>query len=326
MNTSDIKSKQVELWQACDNHCVFCYLGEDNRHTPDELKISVLKQVIDILNDESTFKEYNNMSYIGGEFFQGQLHNPEVKKLFMEVMRKTAELLRNGTLKSTWIACTLTRADQSDLYETMDLFKDIPSDGVTGVWLTTSYDTMGRFHIEQARINWENNIKKLHETYPNIKFNTTMILTQDLIEKHLANKFSFTEFMDKYHTNLFFKQPSPGFIKNKGIREGIPFAEERVPNMFPKRETFLRFLSKVCRESPYLYDKLFNIKYRADELNRNFNDPKLQMVQITRHKDSKQEYDRVPLAPCGHLIEYCTYVDSDACMLCDKERIKESLS
>ena len=44
------KSIMFELWTECNNLCKFCYLGANNRSTPDKQKIRNLKKVIGILN------------------------------------------------------------------------------------------------------------------------------------------------------------------------------------------------------------------------------------------------------------------------------------
>ena len=143
-----MKSLQFELWQECNSRCKFCYLGPENRKTEDSIKLKTLKKVYEKISDPKTFDEFDNLSYIGGEFFQGQLANPEVKELFMKIMSKTADYLREGTINSVWLCATLTLGDQKDLYEVLDLFKDIKREehASNGLWIISSYDTIGRFH------------------------------------------------------------------------------------------------------------------------------------------------------------------------------------
>ena len=63
----------------------------------------------------------------------------------MELMSKTAALINDGTISSTWISATLMIGQQADLYECLSLFKDLNK-----VWILTSYDTIGRFHSTKA--------------------------------------------------------------------------------------------------------------------------------------------------------------------------------
>ena len=136
------KQLQFELWEECGNGCKWCYLGNNNKYTPKEVKLNSLQNALDKIQDLSNYPEFDTLSYLGGEFFQGQLKDQEVYDKFMELMRATADLLRQGYIKEVWIYATLTIGSQKDLYDTLELFK-----GMTDrFWLLTSYDTMGRFH------------------------------------------------------------------------------------------------------------------------------------------------------------------------------------
>ena len=229
------------------------------------------------------------------------------------MMKKSAELLEKGILNQVWISATLTIGHQEDLYETIELFnkKD-------GLWILTSYDTIGRYHTPKMLETWEYHVKNIKEKYPEIKLNTTMILTQDLIEKYLDNTFSFKDFMEKYHSQVFLK---PCYkIDKYGDKIN---ANKFLPKFFPKRNDLIKFLVKFKNNEPlWMYEKLFNINFRADELYRNQNDGQ-QMVLSVRHKDSYTEtiagQDRK--LKCGHEEGYQAYIDSDACIICDKEMI-----
>lgn len=313
------KQLQFEIWEACNNKCTFCYLGKENRCTPDELKLSALKKVRNKIADKSLYPEYNTLAFIGGEFFQGQLNNPEVKSEFMELMKDAANLLNQGIIEYVWICATLTIGDQKDLYETLNLFpkKD-------GVWILTSWDTKGRFHTEKMLENWQYHMKKIHELYPEIKLNTTSILTGDLINKYLNNEFTFKELGQEYNTEFFLKQCGLGAFSSKEKMNEV------VGDFFPKRKDFLKFLSKFKRqESELLWNKLFNVNYRADTLYRNFNDKNKQMSLNIRNKNSKSEVEEASneneclVNPkCGHSISYQAYIDSNKCVLCDKQMIE----
>lgn len=321
------KSLQFELWHECNNICKFCYLGQENRRTPTDTKIKTLTATLEKIKDRSIYQKYNNISFIGGEFFQGQLSDPTVKSLFMQIMDEAATLLKEGVIDSVWLCATLTIGAQEDLYETLEKFKDLPEqpNSPNGLWICTSYDTIGRFHIKQAEENWQYHMKNIHEKYSHVKFNTTIIITQDLVNKYLNDEISFEDFMNEYNTALFFKQPSPGDSKVDGVshEDAKKNMEARLPGFFPIREQFIRFLIKFLDEYPVMYDKLFNIKYRADELYRNFNNPDDGfMLESVRHKGSKIEIDGEEVNPvCGHLMHYCAYIDSDKCVICDRNNI-----
>lgn len=303
------KQLQFELWQECNSLCKFCYLGHENRFTPDELKINSIESALEIISNPSTYNEYDVLSYLGGEFFQGQMKNPEVKTKFMELMKKTAELLENGTIRNVWIYATMTIGEQKDLYETLKLFNK-----KEGLWILTSYDTKGRFHTPKMEENWDYHMRHIHELYPEIRFNITSILSEDLIDKYLDGRFSFKDMMEKYHCAFFLKQCGKGNYTKEEMNKILP-------NFFPPRNKFIKFLRKFRNEeSDLMWTKLFDIHYRADMLYRNHNIKDKQMESNPRFKDSKKEEavrdDQI--LPCGHLDNYQAYIDSDKCCLCDK--------
>lgn len=321
------KSMQFELWQECNSLCKFCYLGKENRCTPNRLKEKVLDATFEKISDLSNYEEYDTLSFIGGEFFQGQLADQTVREKFYKIMNKAHWLMKNGYINSIWMCATLTIGEQKDLYEFLDIFSDIqPTTPNGGVWICTSYDTIGRFHSEKMHDNWKYHMKNIHDKYPHVKFNTTMILTGDLVAKFLNDEFSFTEFSKQYNTNFFFKQPAPGHFGYSGDMESKQRMEEYLPNFFPKRSDFLQFLSKFSQTNPEIFSHLFNIEFRADDLYRNFNDEERLMVWNHRFKDKKEETnvpDDMALNKCGHLLQYASYIDSDKCMICDRDNILE---
>jgi len=312
------KQIQFELWQECNSKCSFCYLGKDNNFTPDELKISAIEKAYDKISDLSIYPEFDTIAYLGGEFFQGQMKNPLVKEKFMQLMEKTAWLLNNGYIKHFWLYATLTIGDQKDLYETLKLFENHKGD----LWILTSYDTMGRFHTQKMEDNWDYHMRHIHELYPDIKFNITTILSEDCIDKYLSGELSFKSMMEKYHCAFFFKQCGAS-------NETKAVMNKRLPHFFPPRAKFIKFLKKFRQEeSDDMWNKLFNIYYRADELYRNFNDKDRQMTLSIRHKDSVNEIEtnceyEMLTNKCGHLLSYAAYSDCDGCVVCDKEMIEE---
>ena len=312
------KIMQFELWEECNSRCTFCYLGNNNRHTPDKVKINSLNNAYTEISNLSNYPEYNTIAYIGGEFFQGQLNTPEIRMKFMSLMEKTAQLLREGYIEEVWIYMTLTIGDQRDLYDTIKLFE-----GVTDkLWLLTSYDTQGRFHTPKMEDSWKYHMKHIHELYPDIRFNTTTILSSDCIRKYLNDEISFKQLGEEYHTTFFFKQVG---CESCSAQE---YNQIYHTDFVPTRALMLQFLHKFkAQESELMWDKLFNIFYRADLLYRNGNDIEESMVKNIRHKDRGAELEiesekhkvETLVADCGHLMSYHAYSDCDGCVLCDKE-------
>lgn len=116
------KQLQFEIWEECNSKCKFCYLGKINLLTPNHVKLKSLQLILDKISDLSIYDEYDVISYLGGEFFQGQLNTPEIKELFFKLMEKTAWLLENKYIREVWIYATLTIGNQEDLYKSLEYF------------------------------------------------------------------------------------------------------------------------------------------------------------------------------------------------------------
>lgn len=335
------KSFQWQVWPYCNNGCKFCFLGEANSQYIKERQhtsLNDLSKAIDALD----FNEYNNISLIGGEFFQGQLRDPETKKLFFNVIRKMFQLYADKKIGSIWLTCTLTIGDQKDLYELLELAKSMkvfPVEGYdsSGLWLCTSWDADGRFNTKGSKENWEFHMKNIKEKYPWIKFNTTVILQKAFIDLYLKNGFKPKEFMEKYHTSIFYMQPCLVGItemmlksENGETLEGQAFSDhwlklkqdfQKKYEFFPKRKDFIRFLTKYSYEDRDTFMKLFNIKYRSDEIHLNINTEEHDRV-IKRVKDGEGPEESFPPAmSCGHVYNYAPYIDGNQCCICDRDAL-----
>ena len=309
------KSIQFELWHECNNLCKMCFLGLENRITPIETKIRSLKEAIE---GAKTFKG-DIIAIIGGEFFQGQLNDPEVHRLFYEFINIVINKLNTKEIEVAWVTATLTDKTPKDLIEFLTFTKE-NWNGNGELLLCTSYDTIGRFHTEQKKLNWEENMLLIPQIDPRIGLNTTMILTNDLIKKYLNNEISFLDFTTKYNTGIMIKHPNSGPYKN------LQDMEKGLPGFVPERKNTLRFFKKLKLKEPFIFDTcVFNVNRRADEcIKRNNNG---QSYIDLRDKLGTNEYalddEKSQTMPCGHSSLYRCYIDSDACMKCDFLAIRD---
>lgn len=320
-----LKSLQFELWEDCNSGCTFCYLDKF-RKTSDEIKIESLKKTLTKISDMSIYQTYNVLSYIGGEFFQGQLQNPEVKRLFFKVIQKTAEISDAGFLEQVWISATLTIGEQEDLYKAISYFKD-----KSKVWICTSYDVAGRFHTNKMLYTWEHHIFKLKELWPEINLNSCIILMGELVKQYNSDIFSFKNFMSKYQTNIFLKTPGVPCTAIVSLNKKQEINKDLKIEFFPKRSDFLKFLIKFkALEGEYMYDKIYNIDCRADNMIKNTNDDhqienmsiRVKNIDMNEITEVNHTIKKLPTNPCGHLLRYAPYCDSDACFICDKMMIQ----
>lgn len=347
LNNYKRKSFQWELWEYCRNHCQFCYIGADNLDTKAKRQLTSLRELKEIL-DNFDSNTYNNVSLIGGEFFQGECHTKEIEDKLLNILKQITMLYENKQIGSSWLTVTLTLGNQELLYKYLDWCREnkyfLPNKDYnsSGLWLCTSWDAKGRFHTKAYLDNWEYHMLNIHKKYPFVKFNTTIILTEPFLDLYLNNEFSFKKFGKKFNTTFFLKQPGLGTrfdVRKFGYNEEHP---DEVPyekahwmakqeankyyrwNFFPHRKKMLDFLEKCKREDNIIFDRLFNIRYRADELRKNLNDldtnRKTQRDKNSPIEATDQDSD---LNWCGHIYNYVCYIDDkdwkhQHCCMCDK--------
>ena len=303
---------QYELWRECNCNCTYCTLGFDNHKTDNELKLQSMQTAIDEMKNFEP-NEHQTVGFIGGEFFQGQLNTPEIKSKFMELIKVANDLLNNHIVKDLWLNASLLIGNQKDLYEAIDLIDD-----KTKLWILTSYDSIGRFHTPKMLETWQYHMKNIHNLYPEIKLNTTSILTGDNID--------IKEFKATYHTNLFLKTTvKPGHLSHLSKQE----INDKIGNFFPTQERFQEFLfTFYMREGAEEYHNLFSNDLRADEVRKNYNIDTKRNIKFIRDKQTLEETidlidEHIDNLSCGHSTIYQCYVDSDDCCICNKQEIGE---
>lgn len=322
------KQLQFELWQDCNSKCDFCYLNWFNVNRTNAYKLERIAHVRSILDDDSLYETYDTISLIGGEFFQGQLQDPQVNDAFFALIHKLKTLLDSGKINCIWIMVSLLIGKQPDLYRCLEMFGDDPR-----VWFNTSWDIHGRFKSEKMCVTWEEHVSNIHRLYPHINVNTTIILTHELISAYLNGEFSFVDFRERHKVHLFLKPPAYNTTTTQMYErlhgEVIPHGEKQMfssligSQFFPNRKEFLQFLAKFKNEMGEVeYENLFNINRRADDVYRTDSTGCTEAL-VHRQKKEKDLGDAgCDVNPkCGHSTYYQSYIDSDECMLCDKNYI-----
>ena len=322
------KQLQFELWQDCNSKCDFCYLNWFNVNKTNEYKLHRIAHVQSILEDDSLYETYDTISLIGGEFFQGQISDPQVNDAFFALIHKLKALLDAGKINCIWIMVSLLIGKQPDLYHCLDVFGNDPR-----VWFNTSWDIQGRFKSEKMQLTWEEHVTNIHCLYPNVNINVTIILTHELLSAYLKGEFSFMDFRERHGVHLFLKPPAYNTTTAQVYKrlhgEVIPNGEKQMfsslieSQFFPNRKEFLQFLAKFKNEMGEVeYDNLFNINRRADDVYRTDSTGCTEAL-VHRQKQERDLGDAgCDVNPkCGHSTYYQSYIDSDECMLCDKNYI-----
>ena len=351
-----IQALQFELWPDCKNACKFCYLTGTRRTTTVDEKRSNLKDALATLKNEELLKDYNAVGFIGGEFFQGQLHN--VENDWYRLIEYTKTLLEAKKIRELWIATSLISPNFGDLHGTFGRFDYDKLEDDQRIILCTSFDTLGRFACDveledipeeeipaileekgfetieelQDYLNldplgvaaWLDAIDELKEKYPKLIIHVEVILTQDVINKMIKNSDYFDFLTDKGYI-VDFRYPSitrsdcPTVTGIKDYREKLLERREQFPENFfiESRSTFLKFI------------KIFKNKYGVSKVEDLIHQPEMRSRRLKIYVDDAEIEDRWNdtrdiYSDCGHLVDGKCYVDSDKCIYCDLERLLEN--
>lgn len=309
---------QIELWEECNSRCSFCYLGNNNKQISDIQKIQNLNNAINRISNDALYEYVDCLGFIGGEFFQGQLRNEQVKEKFLALMTIASKKLIEQKICEVWISASLLIGNHEDLYQTLDIF----SSNIDKIWLLTSYDTIGRFHSDKQKLDWIQNIQKIKNKYPTINVNITSIVSGDFIERYISKTLDLFEIAGRFNCSCFLKPTAriAGFIDDKIALNQI------IPDFFPSRAKMLKFLMQFKMNEPsFMYDKLFNMSCRASYLELYGHRQKFAHRIKANYQEELDEGNDISnqMLPCGHSVQYQCYVDSDKCLICDKQTIQQ---
>ena len=97
---------------------------------------------------------------------------------FLKILETCIKLIKEGKLdKLNFWGTNLIYADNKDLRDTLKLFDD--NGLIDHIDMSSSYDIVGRFS-EISEKWWWNNIEWLGKTYPQLKIDVGIIMTQPL--------------------------------------------------------------------------------------------------------------------------------------------------
>lgn len=242
--TNDVKFIQYELWKDCSNGCPFCY----NRNQPKELnKVGRMNYIMNLMRSDEV-NSYNTMGFIGGELFNTELLNTTEQDVFTQLMSLSADLVKQGKIDRVYITSNLIYADTSLLVRVLNMLN---SKGVINHYcLCTSWDYKYRFKTENDKRLWERNMLFVKNTYPTLMLHVETIITQVLIDAVMSGELDLSMFEKKYGASVDYMAPNAGY--NYSSKQEF---EKEIPGFFPKRSSFLDFLTKTTLE-----DRTINLK------------------------------------------------------------------
>ena len=240
---------QFELWKDCSIGCKFCC----NKGQPKVDKKESIQYVMDILNSEE-IKEYNEIGFIGGEFFNGELTS--VKEEFYQIFEVVSKL----NVDKIYITASLMYDMDKHLLPFLHYLDELNI--INKVMICSSFDTIYRFKSYMEAERWKFNMKRLKEIFPSITLHTEIILTEAFMISVLNDEFNIENFRKEFQTGLDFIEPSSGlYYYNKET------ASKDLPNFFPHKSTFIQFLKKVVIEKEWIDLKTFlSMELRSNKL------------------------------------------------------------
>ena len=309
-NFHNYRTLQVELWEDCNYHCPFCYLGENRRTTTSEQKLEAIKKTNEIL--DKVDDKYDAFGIIGGEFFDNQLNTAELVASFKNLISRLDAM---PNFKQVWITSAL-------MTDVNKMFTHILADvkDKNKFLICTSYDTVGRFKTNKVRDLWFHNIECIKQM--GFKVHIQTILTSDFIDEALT-----TNILEQLSndTMVDFKTPTPqrdayiDAVLNKDGRTYREIIKENMVKFSPTffitdRNKFLEFMVKVKEVfGPEKIEAFCSNEVRSDELHL-----------ISKGIVIKDRWgDGIENAPCGHPWDSYCYANSEKCARCDAQNLLE---
>jgi len=248
------KFLQFEMWKECHNGCKFCC----NKGQKDLEKSSSLQFILKQLDDPEV-DEYNEIGFIGGEFFDCELRDSVVKDLFYKIFDKCANMVKDGKKDKIYITTALIYNMGNYLIPFLNHMRDL--EVLNKILICTSYDNAYRFHTVEKEELWKSNMLKLYKLYPELGLHTEIIMTQFFIDAVLNDEFDIKEFQKKYHTRCDYIEPASGlYYKDK--KE----ASLDLPGFFPTRNSYIEFLYKAAEDESIDFNSFLSMELRSSKL------------------------------------------------------------
>lgn len=296
---------QYELWKDCKFGCGFCsnkfIAKKRNKKESLEYVIKSLKSKIIPSN--------SSIGFTGGEFFDGQLSDPEVKKLFYEVLGLTISKL--GPTGRLMICTALMSKDKTDWFEFCDFIQ--AHDYETHTLVCTSYDRLYRFNDTTKQI-WNDTFQETRQKYPKLNLHVEMILTQDLVETVINDPLYLKRHAEEWGTSIHFNIPALPYYSELHKIDKVEF-NKRYPKFFPNRKDFLKLISMRVPEFDMV--ALADHRFHSTEIHYCLNDINWIIVP---------EREKMPTTCLKQKIcdNCCCYVDSPRKMQDDLKAFLEA--
>ena len=280
---------QYRPWLACDRHCDFCYIKEEDRHASAEERRHSLMTLAGIMHEYNV--GFDTMGLIGGELFPDD-------ECYREWFCVAETIRHEDNIRRVFVASHLL----GDIDALLDFVSMVNNKEVQ---VCTSYDTIGRFKDEKEYEKWVSNVKEVQKEGYKVVVSTT-----------ISDAFMHDDF-NRIPAGVDFKlQPlfvSEEWLEDIARRISTPqeYSAELRLNVkgLPKRADVLKWYSEhpeIAKDFA-TYDNKHATQLMDNTPNHGYTCKRFIPTTIT--------------APCGHpYLAYC-YGDSDKCAMCDAREV-----
>lgn len=220
---------QFQIWQDCKNGCPFC---SEKKYYSD--KNADLDFVINKLKSDEML-EFDEVGIIGGELFDTQLDDENVREKFFYMCR----LMCSMHFKKIYIATALMYDTTVHFFPLLNMIREMGM--ADKVLICTSWDSKWRFNTWPKYLTWKSNMLFLRDNYPDFKTHIEIILTGHFIDEVLKGAVDIDKLSKKYNSRIDFIEPTSGLSFKDKFQ-----LQEVCPNFFPTRKQFINFIKSEC--------------------------------------------------------------------------------
>ena len=308
----------IELWPDCTVNCPFCFNKDRKlRPTSRDKKIDCIQRVIDYLKTD--FFKYKTIQIMGGEFFNGEIDDPEVFDKFIDMCKFLNEL----AVKHYKQICIYTALKKtSGLYESMDVLTANTEPNM--IKFNTSFN-YGITHTETNTQQFIDEVLKVRERYPQIKMHVQSLLSDQIINMPFNQVLNIYSPFLKNNIEIDFHPVTIIGVNTWTERSGKKFREILASNPITKNIA-IKNRDKALEFCTNLYYNFGPDCFTNFRVNTTRAETKWLVVEDIWEKDIAVSDLHCDNNKCGHTYHMANaYLDSDECLSCDINRLMEAM-
>lgn len=275
------------MWDNCNNNCKFCFQRKSPRNFTIEKQSFICDSVVKFIKSNQ-YTPNNHVLIVGGEIFDNIKRYEFLYDFFdeltnMMVSRHIDLLYLNTNLLYNETCFTMLKS-------ILELF--LEKNVIDRLKFTTSYDLEGRFKTQKAKELFLRNLNEL-TNIPSLHTVTNLILTKNVCEAILEDKFNIFNFQEKNHTQI---NMIPYIIFDQSLTA--------------PRDMIFNCLRKIDEENPeFIKQFLFELDMKQPRI----------LLQSTPNGEFIEK--TCMNSGCGHSINFKKYSSSNSCFVCDIKTI-----